>query len=136
MPDRPDGAALLELARGHLLEELLPELPEGKRLGARLIANAMAIAARELKAGDEPGGDELASLARLYGEAAGTDGPRDPVERIGDAIQRLSWRLTSEIRGGALDGNSEVYEHLRAGAESRLRLTNPKAVGEDDPEQG
>ncbi|MEE8188712.1 MAG: DUF6285 domain-containing protein [Kiloniellales bacterium] len=136
MPDRPDGVALLELARGQLLEELLPELPEGKRLGARLVANAMAIAARELKAGDRPGRAELAALATLYGEAAGKDGPRDPVERVSEAIQRLSWRLASEIRGGKLDGNPEVYDLLRFGTESRLRLTNPKAVGEDDPEQG
>ncbi len=44
----PGGAELLRVARAELLETLLPLLPESGRYGARMVANAMAIAAREL----------------------------------------------------------------------------------------
>ena len=46
--DRPEGSALLAEARRLTLEELLPLLPEQRRYEARMVANAMAIAGREL----------------------------------------------------------------------------------------
>jgi hypothetical protein len=45
--ERPAGAALLATARETLLAELLPALPPERQLAARMVANAMAIAARE-----------------------------------------------------------------------------------------
>jgi uncharacterized protein DUF6285 len=48
MKVEPGGRELLQVAREVLLEELLPRLPEGDRYAARMVANAMAIAAREL----------------------------------------------------------------------------------------
>ena len=42
--DRPDGNLLLDVARRVLLEELLPLLPEDRRLDGLMIANAMGIA--------------------------------------------------------------------------------------------
>jgi hypothetical protein len=46
---QPDAGELLRVARGELLETLLPHLPEAQRYTARMVANAMAIAARELR---------------------------------------------------------------------------------------
>ncbi|MDB5381037.1 MAG: hypothetical protein JWO26_669 [Rhodospirillales bacterium] len=46
MHEPPDAANLLETARALLLAELLPALPEAQKMNARMIANAMAIAAR------------------------------------------------------------------------------------------
>lgn len=46
----PGGAELLRVARAELLERLLPLLPAAEHYAARMIANAMAIAARELDA--------------------------------------------------------------------------------------
>ncbi|MES2713860.1 MAG: hypothetical protein V4653_19955 [Pseudomonadota bacterium] len=46
MHEQPDAADLLETARALLLAELLPALPASKTFAARMIANAMAIAAR------------------------------------------------------------------------------------------
>lgn len=43
----PDAADLLQTARVVLLEKLLPALPEELHYEARMIANAMVIAARE-----------------------------------------------------------------------------------------
>ena len=45
-----EAPALLALARDVLLNELLPLLPPERRLDARLVANCMAIAAREAAA--------------------------------------------------------------------------------------
>jgi len=47
---QPDGASLLAEARRLLSEDLLGQLPEPRRYEARMIANAMAIAGRELAA--------------------------------------------------------------------------------------
>lgn len=44
----PGGAELLRVARAQLLEQLLPHLPAAHHYTARMVANAMAIAAREL----------------------------------------------------------------------------------------
>jgi aminoglycoside phosphotransferase (APT) family kinase protein len=60
--ERPDGAALLAEARRLLSEELLVQLPEARRYEARMIANAIAIAGRELAA-RTPAADESKKLA-------------------------------------------------------------------------
>ena len=49
----PDGVRLLTLARRELLDNLLPLLEGDVRYRARLIANAMKIAACELQSGVE-----------------------------------------------------------------------------------
>lgn len=50
MSRQPDAAELLRTAREALLGQLLPALPETLHYQTRMIANAMAIAARELHA--------------------------------------------------------------------------------------
>jgi hypothetical protein len=52
--DRPDAAELLEIARETLTRELLPLLPAEQRLTGLMVANALAIAERELR--DPPPG--------------------------------------------------------------------------------
>jgi aminoglycoside phosphotransferase (APT) family kinase protein len=60
--DEPNGAALLAEARRLLAEELLAQLPEARRYEARMIANAMAIAGREM-ASRTPAADDLKAFA-------------------------------------------------------------------------
>ena len=48
---QPDAHELLDIARSTLLEQLLPALPGELRYPALMIANAMAIAARESRLG-------------------------------------------------------------------------------------
>lgn len=64
-PDQPDGAALLAEARRLLNDELLSQLPEQRRYEARMIANAMAIAGRELAANAPARADEKALAADI-----------------------------------------------------------------------
>lgn len=63
MLEKPDAADLLATARDVVLRDLLPALPPEKAFAARMVANAMAIAARAIEAPALPERD-LAALAR------------------------------------------------------------------------
>lgn len=91
----PDAARLLDLARAELLNEILPHLEGEARYRARLIANALKIAAGELEAG--PGDPEAAALRRALAQAAGL-------------APEVS--LTDALRAGDLDGNPEIHALL------------------------
>ena len=70
--EQPDARNLLETARALLMERLLPALPAEMRLEARMVASAMAIAARAIGAADVP---EDASLAVAIRTGALDDDP-------------------------------------------------------------
>jgi hypothetical protein len=76
----PDGAELLRVARAELLETLLPQLPAATHYAARMVANAMAIAAREMAA---PPGAQL-DAPRLAREirSGRHDGAEATLERL------------------------------------------------------
>jgi hypothetical protein len=103
MLEKPDGPDLLATARAVLLQELLPALPPEKGFAARMVANAMAIAARAMQADRSavPARD-LATLAR-------------------------------EIRAGAHDPGAATHEAVRAFltdyARLRATVSAPKALG-------
>ncbi len=63
MLEKPDAADLLATARDVVLQELLPALPPEKGFAARMVANALGIAARAIAAEAMPERD-LAALAR------------------------------------------------------------------------
>lgn len=116
MHEQPNGAALLETARGVLLEELLPHLPEGSRFAARMVANAMAIAAREAR---QDGGRQAACLAAI---AALTGAAKVPLAA-----------LAAGIRAGEFDPgtprHAEAAGALMALARARCAISAPKALG-------
>jgi hypothetical protein len=72
-PEEPLPADLLATAREVLLNELLPHLPAEKAVAARMVASAMAIAARAAEGGDPAPGADLRALA-----AAIRAGAHDP----------------------------------------------------------
>ncbi len=115
MSDRPGGPALLGQARRSLLEELLPLLPDDKRYNALMIANAMAIAIREIEAGDDGEAEERAELRALFTDAG-------PGGGYGKS------RLAGEIRAGRRDGDAAVHRLLTASAVRRQRINNPKVL--------
>ena len=126
MTDRPSGAELLKAAREALTRDLVSELPEGKRYLALMIANAMAIAARELELGDGADRAELTSLRMLF-EDSGPDTSEDIADRLG----ALNRRLCAEIRAGKFSGGADearLRDHLRRSAEARVAISNPKAL--------
>lgn len=120
MSDRPTGAELLAEARRTLLEEVLDHLPADRRYDGLMIANAMAIAARELQAGGAPVSERLATLRQLYGTGGGA------------GLADLERRLAAEIRAGAYDPAGDrreaVRRYLRRAVLARLAISNPKAL--------
>jgi hypothetical protein len=126
MSDRPNGAELLKIARDALTRELAAELPENRRYLALMIANAMAIAARELVLGDGADRAELTSLRMLF-----EDRGLDTSEDVADRLEALNRRLCAEIRTGKFDGGADearLRDHLRRSAEARVAISNPKAL--------
>jgi hypothetical protein len=101
MLEKPDAGDLLATAREVVLRELLPALPPEKAFAARMVANAMAIAARAAEAPPMPQRD-LAALAREIRE-----GRHDP--------------------GSA--AHAEVLAFLRDHARRRAEVSAPRALG-------
>ena len=62
--EQPDARNLLETARALLLDSLLPALPAERRLEARMVASAMAIAARAIGTADDTPDAALAAAIR------------------------------------------------------------------------
>jgi hypothetical protein len=129
MNNLPGSADLLTIARETLISRLRPLLGEEGRYALAMVANAMAIAAREAEAGDAPAIAALARLDALYGKPAR--------ELSGDALRSAldehDARLARDIRAGRFDAPDErqraVLEHLRASVEARLSISNPKSLG-------
>src|SRR5262245_41199523 len=116
--DAPDGAALLDEARRTLLHGLLPLLPAERRYDGLMIANAMAIAAREFHRDHE--------AARVI-EAALTDLADLPASD-------LATHLAKAIRSGEYDAPGQrraaVRRYLRDVTIACVRISNPKLLGE------
>lgn len=127
--EQPDAIELIEVARESLLEHVLPALEGEARYHALMIANAMAIALRELGAGGTDLEREVDDLRGLYehreGDAADA-AEEDPVQ----TLTQLEARLARDLRDGVLDGGPQfaVRRWLRARIESRLAVSNPRAL--------
>ncbi len=78
MLEKPDAADLLATAREVVLKDLLPALPPEKGFAARMVANALGIAVREIAAEAMPARD-LAALAREI--RAGAHDPGSATQR-------------------------------------------------------
>ena len=130
MNNLPGRADLLSIARETLLSELLPLTSGDARYVLLMVANAMAIAAREAEAGDAPAQSALARLEKLYGESPS----REPLE---SQLSEYEHRLAQDIRAGIFDAHDErqhaLLTHLRQSVLERLRISNPKSVQSEKP---
>ncbi|MDA8051491.1 MAG: DUF6285 domain-containing protein [Rhodospirillales bacterium] len=124
MRDGPCGAVLLAIARAKLLDEILPSLPREQIYTARMIANAMAIAARELGSDLAAAEQEMRQrVAALYRDTGLADAPPD-VDTEG-----MERRLAADIRAGRFDtAEQPLLDLLRWRVGQRLLLANPKLV--------
>ncbi len=132
MNNTPDGVELLRAAQKLLREHLLPGVSKEQRYEVLMVANAMAIAARELQAGESDLREELRMLSELYGDTAVAEAGSSLKEKVAT----LNKRLATDIRSGVLDGACAqgVRTLLKVQVTARLRVSNPKylkAVGLD-----
>jgi len=122
MRNLPDGAGLLEIARETLRGDLIDALPADKRYEALMISNAMAIAARQMAAGN----------AHLVTE---TTELRDTLGVDGD-LEALSRELARQLRAGYLapgtPDRNRVYDILWRATEQKVRESNPKYLASLD----
>lgn len=123
MADKPGGARLLQQARATLLQDLLPELKDDKRYLALMVANAMAIAARELDAEPE-------NLEALRKDLELVLGPAQSQDH-GEAVLELKGKMVRDLRSGRVDGNADLYDALMHDVRARLALSNPKLLDKD-----
>ena len=125
MNNLPGGADLLWIARETLLSELLPLTSGDARYALLMVANAIAIAAREAQAGDAPAKSAVARLEKLYGESPSADA-------LESRLSEYERRLAQDIRAGAFDAHDDrqraLLTHLRESVLARLRISSPKSV--------
>lgn len=127
MRDLPSAEELLDTARRLLRDEVLPQLPAGGRHAALMIANALAIARRQLEDGGASQSRELESLERIFaGERGGSDpaGPDAPQRR--DELDRRLCRCIREGRADGADLHHAVLQHLLGCAHARVQQSNPR----------
>ena len=110
-------ADLVGVARGALRERLMPRLDGEERYEAAMIANALAIAAREVRLGAGVRAEERDLLARFYDAA----GDLDPLRR----------RLCRDLRAGAIaeERAVELRTLLERLVRARLAISNPDYRG-------
>jgi len=129
MRDQPTGDQLLATARAVLRDELIPALPADKRHSALMIANAMAIAMRQLQRGDDAEREELAALDDLL--SAPADGMAAPGTRLRETLGERNRQLCQWIRDGRADAGmlrERVHQHLLRTIRHKLAESNPKAL--------
>lgn len=128
MLDLPRGPELLDTARRSLLEDILPALPPEQSYAARMIAKAMAIAARELECGAATENDGLRLIADFLGDEAATALAAGSQTPAGAAAERAQALLAERIRGRAIAPGREAQ--LRALllqlTRAKLAVSNPK----------
>jgi hypothetical protein len=114
--EAPEGPNLLATARDALLTEILPKLTGTDAFTARMIANAMAIAAREAAQNDAWVDETRATMQRLTGTAEAPDSA-----------------FATAIRAGAFDPgsthHSEAAALLRRAARLRCAISAPRVLG-------
>ena len=122
MRDGPDGAVLLAIARDTLLGEILPSVPAGQTYAVRMIANAMAIAGRELAADHEAVEREARQRIGDFYRVSGLPEPSGSLR-----LDEMERKLAADIRAGRFDAHeAELRSLLQWQIDQRLALANPK----------
>jgi hypothetical protein len=110
--DHPRGPALLDAVAALLRDVLLPQLKGNAAFQARVAANAVDLAAREMRLG--PAAE--ASCAERLLALLSHDGPADALET----------ELALAIRSGAVDADdASLRAHLWAGTLDKLAIDQP-----------
>ena len=130
MQDRPNATELLGAVRAFLEADVVPSASGRRRFHALVAANVLAIVERELVRDEERVLDEWRSLARLLDV---TVDPPPRLELLKSGVRELTEQLSERIRAGDADAGDfaeRVRAHLRATVLDKLRIANPKHLGD------
>lgn len=130
MNKQVDGRELLVTARDALLQNILPNLPEGLHYEVRMIANAMRIASRELALGASSERLELDILRQLVGRKQTDSGMS--LSTVASQIAEDKRALCLAIRAGEFDTADTKQDALIAALTeitlAKLAISNPRAI--------
>jgi hypothetical protein len=130
MQDRPNATELVGAVRAFLEADVVPAMTGRRRFHALVAANVLAIVERELGREEDRLLDEWRRLARLL-DVNGDPPPR--LELLRRGVRDLDEQLTDRIRAGEADAGEfaeRVRAHLRTTVLEKLRIANPKHLGE------
>jgi Domain of unknown function (DUF6285) len=126
--DRPDAPELLDALAEFLHGDVAEWAPPEKRFQVLVAANLCAVLGRELRAGSEPLGDDLALLHELLG----TEPPPGALSdaELRDGVRVAEAELARRLRAGELDERldavaSKLAEHVRR----KLEVARPGYPG-------
>jgi hypothetical protein len=146
MRDIPDAADLLATARDTLVNELLPLLPREQRYTGLMIANCLAVAAREQEKRSDAEDDELSGLRMLLNESGVARARADDAAAEHDTTRGRdgtggndSTPMYDAIRAGSFDTGLRLpvlRAHLSKTASAWVAISNPKALRTDAPAVG
>jgi hypothetical protein len=122
--DQPGAADLLKIAREVLREDVAPAVSGETRFNVLMVANAMAMAIREVEQGAELDEAALSDLVALY-------------EDTGATAADLSRKLARDIRTGFFDEGAkavELHDLLMTDIRRRLAIGNPRYLAESEDE--
>lgn len=125
MYDRPTAAELIEAARLHLEQQVIPVVKAAnhKLYFQTLVAiNVMKIVERELALSAGHGRAEWSRLNMLMGEQPL---PTD-IAAFSAALASRNAHLCAAIRAGDFDENRVLFSHLKATTIEQLEVANPK----------
>ena len=112
MYDRPTTRELLAAVGAFLEREAMPALEGRRAFHARVAANALAIAERELADAESQQAEALERLRSLLGESA--------------SLEELEAELCRRIRAGEMGLETPgLIEHLRATSLAKLAVDQP-----------
>ena len=121
MQDRPDAAELAGALAGFLMEDVRPVVPDDLRFGVLVAANACAILAREIAAGDTSMVEEAEGLLGLMDRARDRSLAADR-----DELRALRAQVAAAIRAGDLDDRwDEAVAVLRESVAAKLAVAHP-----------
>lgn len=126
MINLPRGPELLDAARHSLQQEILPALPAECGYTARMIAKAMAIAARELEHGQDTQRDGARRIAAFLDCGA--------QDMAGGNAEGL---LAEHIRNRAIapGRNADLRALLLALTRAKLAISNPKYLSREQAQE-
>jgi hypothetical protein len=123
METTPSAAELIAAATEALRGELLPALAGRAAFQARVVANVLDIARRELESGPAADAAERLRLRALLG----ADAPVGPAD---EPLPRLRAALCDAIRDGRVDLDTPgLAEHLWADVMARVAIEQPGYPG-------
>ncbi|MGX9937441.1 DUF6285 domain-containing protein [Advenella kashmirensis] len=122
MSNQPDAHNLLVTARQLLLDELVPVLDAQHRYAALMIANAIGIAAREIRSPEAE--EDMSKALDAFLAGLGADGEYSSISAEAALAQMIRHRKIPT------DGQScEALTDLLLGlTRSKLRISNPKLL--------